>query len=220
MVMHGCVLILTDNEDLLRVRLAGIRRKLVMPVANGEDHQADVSEIPGSEVGDVPAELATPYLIALATLCFPVLDTPVRKCWQSNLVPIEKRDRIRDEPVDFGSFHIPSSPQVDRQRVPLLDDARIAAVDGYLRSRSPRECLATQLGGELCYVLAGDFSFENVVGLVFLDAHLVGGRSRGKHFRSPDAGIEHSIRMQRIDSNPVFAPFQSCDTCELLQSRL
>lgn len=72
MVVHGGVLILTDDEDLLRVFLAVVGSEFVMSVAHRKNHQSDFVKIAGPEVGDVPAELALADLIALGALVLPL----------------------------------------------------------------------------------------------------------------------------------------------------
>src|SRR5690242_6560509 len=63
-MVHGRVLLLTDDKDLLRIRLRGEGLELVMAIAYGEDDKADLLEIAGAEVRDVPAEFALADLIA------------------------------------------------------------------------------------------------------------------------------------------------------------
>src|SRR6266581_5136190 len=100
------------------------------------------------------------------------------------------------------------------------DDALITAVHGHLRARRLGEKRPAHLRRQLRDVAARDFGLEHVVGLVLLDRHAVVLRALKQHFFGPQAGVEHCVRMQRIDADAVRAPFERGDAGELIERRL
>jgi hypothetical protein len=74
--------------------------------------------------------------------------------------------------------------------------------------------------GEFGYVAARDLGLEHVVPLILIDAHPVMRSARAQHLIGPDASVEYSVRMQRIDADIVDTPLECCDPGDLRESGL
>ena len=84
--MHGCVLVLADDQDFFRVFLSRVRLEPVMAVAHSEHDQPNTFEIPGAEICDIPTQFALANLIALGAFGIPFSGGPIGEVRQSNLM--------------------------------------------------------------------------------------------------------------------------------------
>jgi hypothetical protein len=102
--MHRRALAFADDHRLLAIDGAPIGRRCAA-VADGEGGEADMVEVAGGEVGDVPAELADADRVAFLALLAPRLRRPEGERRQMEVVLVEDRLGARDGGVDFGALH-------------------------------------------------------------------------------------------------------------------
>src|SRR5918993_2418385 len=100
------------------------------------------------------------------------------------------------------------------------DYAVIASIDCDLRASRFCKKRPAQFRSQFRHVLAGDLDLQHIVALVGLDAQAVRRRTLLEDVRRPDAGIEYSVRMQRIDANTVDSPLKSGHARKLLEGCL
>ena len=99
--------------------------------------------------------------------------------------------------------------------IPILDDSIVAAVHRQLRAGGLGEQRSAHFRGELGDITTLDLDLEHLVGFVIGNRQALMFSARCKHIRGPDRGVEYRVRMQRIDTNAVRAPFQRGDASEL-----
>src|SRR5208337_2668886 len=100
------------------------------------------------------------------------------------------------------------------------DDPFVAAVNRNLRSRCLGEARTTQFCNDLSNVAACDLGSEDIIRFVLLDRNPVTGGPLLQDFLCPDPRVEHSVRVNRVNTNPVDSPFERSDTGQLSQSSL
>src|SRR5271166_4775405 len=103
---------------------------------------------------------------------------------------------------------------------PTSDDPFVAAVNRNLRSRCLGEARTTQFCNDLSDVAACDLGSEDIIRFVLLDRNPVTGGPLLQDFLCPDPRVEHSVRVNRVNTNPVDSPFERSDAGQLSQSSL
>ena len=100
------------------------------------------------------------------------------------------------------------------------DDADVPSVDGDLSSGGLGEQRPGHGARQGRYVPRVDLCTQNVARFVLGDAHAVVRRSLLEHFRGPQGGVIHLVRVQDVDSDACPPELQGCHPRQLCEARL